>query len=145
MPTTPAAEEMVRLVRGFYEDAQNRWDDSVVDDLLAPGFRFRGSLGDEGQGRDSWRAYRDKVRAAVPDFHNEIVDLVTSPGRAAARLISSGHQEGTLLGVPGSGRLINYAGAAFFTGSEGRLATLWVLGDLEALRRQLGEPEAAGT
>ena len=39
------------------------------------------------------RSYRDKVRGAVPDFHNEIVELVTSPDRAAARLLYTGAAE----------------------------------------------------
>lgn len=134
----PEPEQMEQLVRRFYEDAQNRWDDSVVDELLAEQFRFRGSLGDEGHGREGWRVYRDRVRTAVPDFHNEIVDMVTSPGRAAVRLTYSGHHEGTLLGVPGSGRLITYAGVAFFTASDGQLHKLWVLGDVDGLRSQIG-------
>jgi len=126
------------LVRRFYDDAWNRWDDSVVDTLLAPGFRFRGSLGDEVRGREGWRAYRDMVRRAVPDFHNEIVDLVTAPGRAAARLVYSGHHHGLLLGRAGTGRPIRYAGAAFFRCGDGRLISAWVLGDLASLQDQIG-------
>lgn len=61
------------LVRRFYEEAWNRWDDTVVDGLLAEDFVFRGSLGDETRGREGWRGYRDTIRRAVPDFHNEIV------------------------------------------------------------------------
>jgi steroid delta-isomerase-like uncharacterized protein len=127
------------LVRRFYEDAWNRWDDSVVDVLLAPDFGFRGSLGVEVEGRDEWRAYRDQIRQAVPDFHNEIVDLVTEPGPAAARLVYTGHHQGVLLGRPGTGRPIRYAGAAFFHCSDGRLLSAWVLGDLEALRSQISD------
>jgi predicted ester cyclase len=125
------------LIRRFYDDAWNRWDDAVVDGLLAPGFRFRGSLGDEIRGRDEWRSYRDKVRAAVPDFHNEVVDLVTAPGRGAARLMYSGHHRGVLLGREGTGAAIRYAGAAFFECGDGRLVSAWVLGDLDALREQI--------
>ena len=125
------------LVRRFYDEAWNRWDDTVVDELLAPAFRFRGSLGDELRGRDEWRSYRDKVRAAVPDFHNEIVDLVTAPGRAAVRLEYRGHHHGVLLGVEGTGAAIGYAGAAFFECGDGRPVSGWVLGDLDGLRRQI--------
>ena len=42
------------------------------------------SLGDETRERDGWQTYRDTIRRAVPDFHNEIVDLVATPGRAAS-------------------------------------------------------------
>ncbi len=132
------------LVRRFYEDLWNRWDDRAVDDVLAVDFEFRGSLGDVTHGRDEWRTYRDRLRRAVPDFHNEIVELVTSPGRAAARLVLTGHHHGVLLGHQGHGGAIRYEGAAFFRCSSGRLTAAWVLGDLDALRRQIdgGRPHA---
>lgn len=130
----PRAEE---LVRRFYDEAWNRWDDAVVDELLAPDFSFRGSLGDEVRGPDGWRGYRDMVRAAVPDFHNEIVDLVAAPDRAAARLRYTGHHQGVLLGRRGAGAAVDYAGAAFFRCAGGRLTSAWVLGDLDGLRRQI--------
>jgi predicted ester cyclase len=76
------------------------------------------------------------VRGAVPDFHNEIVDLIAAPGRAAARLQFTGHHRGLLLGQPGRGQPIAYAGAAFFHAAGGQLTTAWVLGDLDSLRRQ---------
>jgi predicted ester cyclase len=85
------------------------------------------------RGRDGWRAYRDAVRRAVPDFHNEVVELVNAPGQAAARLRCTGHH-GELLG---RGAAIDYAAAAFFRCAGGRLASAWVLGDLDALREQI--------
>jgi predicted ester cyclase len=125
------------LVRRFYDEAWNAWDDGAVEDLLAPDVRFRGSLGDEVVGHEGFRAYRDRVRRAVPDFANEIVELVAATDRAAARLRYSGHQEGPLLGRMGYGQPIAYEGAAFFTIVGGCIATVWVLGDLDGLRRQL--------
>lgn len=125
------------LVEMFYERAWNRWDDGIVDHILGPDFEFRGSLGDVVSGRDGWRGYRDRIRAAVPDFVNEIVELVVDGDRAAARLRYSGHHVGTLPGVPGNGFAIGYDGAAFFHATEGQLRSAWVLGDLAALRAQL--------
>jgi steroid delta-isomerase-like uncharacterized protein len=127
-----------RLVRQFYVDAWNRWDDTVVDELLAEDFRFRGSLGDEVLGRDGWRRYRDMVREAAPDFHNDIIDVVAGSGRAAVRLLYRGHHRGGLLGYPGRGQPFEYSGAAFFRCTDEHLESAWVLGDIEALRRQIG-------
>jgi predicted ester cyclase len=132
-----ATNEEEQLVRRFYDEAWNGWDDGAADELLADDFRFRGSLGTELAGRDEWRAYRDRIRRAVPDFHNEVVDLVTAPGRAAARLRYTGHVRGALLGRLGYGQAVAYDGAALFDCSGGRLTAGWVLGDLDALHRQL--------
>lgn len=125
------------LVRRFYAQAWNLWDDATVSNLLDEHFVFRGSLGDEVTGQDGFRAYRDMIRAAFPDFRNEILDLVAEGNRAAARLRYTGHHHGQILGIPATGAFVTYYGAAFFTSSGGRLAQAWVVGDVDSLRRQL--------
>jgi predicted ester cyclase len=128
---------IVDLVERFYRDLWNRWDDSAVGEVLAPSFRFRGSLGQTVEGRDAWRGYRDMIRNGSCDFHNEIVDLVVSEQRAAARMEYTGTHTGPLLDLSPTGRRFTYAGAAFFTASANQLTDAWVLGDVTALRAQL--------
>ena len=125
------------LVRAFYEDLWNRWDDALVDSVLSPTFEFRGSLGTSTAGRAGWRSYRDAVRAGSADFHNDVVTLICEGTSAAARLRYSGTHTGLLLGLDATGRRFEYAGAAFFTIRDGLLASTWVLGDLTTLREQL--------
>lgn len=126
------------LVGRFYADLWNRWDDTVVDEVLTEDFAFRGSMGTETVGRDGWRGYRDGIRRSAPDFHNEVIELIADGDRAAARLRYTGTAAGPLAGVTAPGRWFHYAGAAFFTARGGRLASAWVLGDLAGLRAQLG-------
>lgn len=125
------------LVERFYAVLWNMWDDSAVEEVLAPDFHFRGSLGQTVEGRDGWRTYRDMIRDGSADFHNEVTDLVVSGERAAARLKYTGTHTGPLLGLDPTGRRFVYSGAAFFTASGGVLAEAWVLGDVESLRVQL--------
>lgn len=130
--------DLAALVHRFYDELWNAWDDDAVADVLHPDLRFRGSLGQETDGLDEWRSYRDGVRRAAPDFHNEVVDLVVGGDRAAAQLVWSGTQAGPLLGMGATGRSFRYPGAAFFTTRDGLLAEIWVVGDLACLRGQLG-------
>jgi steroid delta-isomerase-like uncharacterized protein len=125
------------LVRRFYDDLWNRWDDGAVENVLAGDFMFRGSMGTHTRGREGWRGYRDAIRRGAPDFRNEITELIAYGQRAAARLSYTGHHAGPLAGLAATGRRFEYAGAAFFTARDGRLASAWVLGDLDGLRRQL--------
>ncbi len=125
------------LVRSFYDDLWNRWDDGLVPAVLSPMFAFRGSLGTSTRGLAEWRGYRDTIRAGSSDFHNSVVTLVVDGPTAAARLLYSGTHTGPLLGIPATGRPFEYAGAGFFTAADGLLTSAWVLGDLDGLRRQL--------
>ena len=124
------------LVRAFYDDLWNRWDDDLVPAVLSPSFAFRGSLGTSTHGLEQWREYRDMIRTGSADFHNELVSLVVDGTSAAARLLYSGTHTGPLLGIPATGRSFEYAGAAFFTAADDLLTSAWVLGDLDRLRRQ---------
>ncbi len=125
------------LIKKFYGELWNQWNDAAVEGTLSPRFTFRGSLGQETSGRQGWRRYRDLVRGGSADFHNDIVDLVCDDRRAAARLRFTGTHTGPLLGLPATQRRFEYAGAAFFTADERWLTSAWVLGDLDTLRRQL--------
>jgi predicted ester cyclase len=139
-----AGEGVRDLVERFYRDVWNRCDDAAVDELLAPGFVFRGSLGDEARGPDGFRAYRDRVRAAFGDFHNDVRELVADGPRAAVRLVCTGRHDGEVLGFAPTGALVTYDAVAFFAVDDGRLSEAWVLGDLDGLRCQLAENALRG-
>jgi len=134
--STPRSSKCRAIAAG---STRPTYDDEYLAGIetLTENFAFRGTLGAETVGRDGWRRYRDTVRHAAPDFTNDIVDLVVEGDRAAARLRYTGTQRGPLLGLPATGRLFTYEGAAFFRVQSGLLAQAWVLGDLDDLRRQL--------
>lgn len=125
------------LVRAFYADIWNSHDRAPAERLLAADFVFRGSLGSERRGIPDFLAYVDEVHAALEGFRCEIDDLLADGLRAAARMTFSGVHRGPLLGLEPTGRPVSYAGAAFFTIRDSRIAELWVLGDLDGLRAQL--------
>jgi steroid delta-isomerase-like uncharacterized protein len=128
-------------VRRFYEDLWNQWRFNLVDELLAPDLEFRGSLGTEIRGRQGFLEYARGIRAAFPDFHNELQETITDERHrgVAARLSYSGKHEGPIFGVAATGRRITYTGAAFFRFDDhARILRAWILGDLANLWRQLG-------
>jgi predicted ester cyclase len=129
--------QICKLVERFYADVWNRWDDRAVDEILAIDFVFRGSLGDHARGRDGFRAYRDKVRRAFPDFRNEVRETVAVRDRAAVRLRCSGRHGGELFGIAATSRCVAYDAAAFLRARGAQLCEAWVLGDIEHLRSQL--------
>jgi predicted ester cyclase len=53
-----------------------------------------------------------------------------------------GRHRGRFFGIAPSGREIRWSGAAFFKSRDSKIIELWVLGDIEGIRRQL-EPQLA--
>lgn len=132
------------LVRRFYDEAWNRADEAVAREILHPEIAFRGSLGPERRGIDGFIDYMRAVHAALGDYRCTIDDLVATRSRAAARLTFAGVHRGALFGVAATGRRISWAGAAFFAVAGGRITEVWVVGDVDAVKRQLGATAGAG-
>jgi steroid delta-isomerase-like uncharacterized protein len=126
------------LVERFYWEVWNRADEGVAREILDPQFSFRGSLGPERHGHEEFLQYLGSIHAALADYRCIIDDLIMTDSRAAARMTFTGTHRGALLGVPPTGRVITWRGAAFFTIAQSRITRLWVIGDIDAVRRQLG-------
>jgi len=125
------------LVRRYYNDLWNKWDLAAVTELISPDITFRGSLGITVQGREGFKDYVSMVRAAFPDFHNEIEELIAEGDKVVARLTYTGTHQGELFGIPATGKRVSYSGVAIFVIAEGKIKDGWVLGDTMGLKRQL--------
>ena len=137
MPVTP--EE---LVKRFYHEVWNTADATVAREILHTGFRFRGSLGPEKFGPEGFIAYMRAVHTALASYTCIIDDIVATEGRAAVRLTFRGQHQREFFGIAATGKQIEWAGAAFFTCDDRQITELWVLGDIDAIRRQLGAETA---
>ena len=126
------------LVQRFYGEVWNKADEAVAKEILAEDFRFRGSLGPELRGHDGFIDYMRSVHKALGEYVCIIEDLVTTADRAAARMIFKGTHQAVFFGVAATGREIKWAGAAFFRMSEQYIVELWVLGDVDSVKAQLG-------
>ena len=127
-----------RLVERFYYDIWNKRDEALARVILAAGFRFRGSLGPERIGSDGFIDYMRAIRMALSDFECIIDDLIEGDMRVAARMRFRGIHSGEFFGVPATGQEIVWSGAAFFTMDQSLITELWALGDIDAVKRQLG-------
>ena len=126
------------LVERFYHEVWNQADETVAWEILHPAFRFRASLGPETVGPAGFIDYLRLIHAALSDYTCTIQDLIEDDDRAAVRLGFAGLHQGPFFGVAATGRLIAWSGAAFFETSGGKIITLWVLGDVDAVKQQLG-------
>ena len=129
---------MRHLVERFYADLWNRVDLDCADEILHRDVDFRGSVGLHAHGRAAVCEYVSMVTTALADYRCEIQTLIVEQEQAAARMRFCGVHVGPLLGYHPSGRRVEWQGAAFFTARDGLLDTIWVLGDLDTLRGQLG-------
>ncbi|MEX1035378.1 MAG: ester cyclase [Sneathiella sp.] len=129
---------LTRLIGRFYHEAWNARDEACAREILHRDFDFRGSLGPVRTGPDGFIKYTHELWEGLPDFRCDIEEVVDAGNSAAAKMKFSGTHQGLFYGVPGSGKVIIWAGGAFFKGDGNQITALWVLGDIDAVKRQLG-------
>ena len=125
------------LVDAFYRRIWNAGELAAADELLAPDFVFRGSLGAESRGREPFLEYVRALRAALADYRCEVLECVAEGERAFAKMRFSGRHTGPFRGFAPTGEEVAWLGAALFRFGGGAIAELWVLGDLAALDESL--------
>ena len=130
-----AARELVQL---FYEKFWNEVDLGIADEILHPDVTFRGSVGLGATGRREVCDYVLMVTTALSGYRCDVESLIADGERVAAKVRFSGNHTGEFLGYAPTGRRVEWVGAAFFSVERDKLRDVWVLGDLESLRAQLG-------
>lgn len=129
---------LTRLIERFYHEAWNEKDEDCAREILQKNFDFRGSLGPLRTGPEGFIRYMNELWIGLPDFRCDIEEVIDAGDNAAARMKFSGTHKGMFYGIPGTGKSIIWEGGAFFKGDGCQITALWVLGDIDAVKRQLG-------
>ena len=78
------------------------------------------------------------VRRSLPDFVCNIQEVVTEGQQAVARMEFVGTHGDEFYSVAATDKRIVWVGAAFFKTDGQQITDLWVLGEIDAVKRQLG-------
>ena len=124
-------------VRKFYAQIWDNKNFQEVSNVLHDDFRFRGSLGQEKWGHEGFIDYVNMVHAGLSNYRCLIDDLVIEPGKVFAKMSFTGLHSADFMGYGATGRQVTWAGAALFQFDGDKIASLWVLGDVKNLERQL--------
>lgn len=114
--------------RSYFEQVFNRGDISAADAIFAPEIQFHYPLG-ELSGADAVKDYLAGVRAAFPDIHFTIADLVGEGDRVAARWSLAGSQTGEFRDKAPTGQRVHVPGITVFHVVDGEIREMWVAFD----------------
>jgi len=79
------------------------------------------------------------LRAAFPDLHMEVQDLIADDGKVVARVVVTGTQEGEFFGVPASGRHVEVDLIDIMRfDASGHVCEHWGVTDTLSLMQQIG-------
>lgn len=115
------------LMHRLYEEAFNRGDMSVVDELFSPAFRDN-STPKQPPGIEGVKSYIMAVHTGFPDIHVTIEDMIAEENRIAVRTVWHGTHLGTYEGVAPTDKLVTRTMIQLFHIENGKIAQEWVEG-----------------
>jgi steroid delta-isomerase-like uncharacterized protein len=132
-------EENKTQYRRTFEEVFNQGDLSIVDELVAPDFlNHEVPPGMNNRGPDSTRQVVRMLRAAFPDLHFTVEDLVAEGDTVAGRVTMSGTHLGPFQGVPPTGGSFQQAHMHFVRFRDGKAIEHRAVRDDLGMMQQLG-------
>jgi steroid delta-isomerase-like uncharacterized protein len=129
--------ETTSLIRTGFA-AFNAGDTGECVALLAPDLIMNlAELSEPRRGPEAWREGFELMKHAFPDLQAHIEDLVAADDKVAVRLRFRGTHSGEFLGIPATGRAIEYVSHEFYRVADGLIAEEWICSDMATLFRQL--------
>jgi steroid delta-isomerase-like uncharacterized protein len=88
-------------------------------------------------GQDTWRHGFEMIKRAFPDLQAHIEDIVAAQDKVAVRVRFRGTHRGEFLGIPATGRTIEYVSHEFYRFAGGLIAEEWICSDMATLLGQI--------
>lgn len=130
-------EESKAVYARFVEEVVNRGNYDLIPDLFSASYLDHSLPPGAAPGLDSVRQVQSMFRAAFPDVHFTIEDMVGEGDKVATRVTGTGTHRGEFRGIPATGREASWSSMGFFRVADGKIVEHWGIPDLMGLTQQL--------
>jgi len=131
-----------RVVEAFLQDVINEHHGDHAASYLNPGMQWSGGTVGTVTGSANVAGLFAGVVAAFPDAHITIDDIFGQGDQVVARVVVSGTQQGAILGIPASGRHVQWDGVDVYRLSHGKISNIWAGDDWTAILNDTGTYKA---
>jgi len=135
------SDEQIRdLVTRFTDEAWNGGDLDLIDELFAADYVGHDApRPDPVRGPEGMKDFLRMYHHAFSDAHITLDDVIIADDKVVTRWTGRGTQDGDLMGIPPTGKAVEFVGIRIFRVAEGQIAEGWVVWDTFGLMRQLGK------
>jgi steroid delta-isomerase-like uncharacterized protein len=137
VPQTPA-QRNVEIVQRMADEIWNQGDLTVADELFAADFVNVDPNPGAASDLDGYKKWVLEWRAAFPDYHVEVHDLIAENDMVGARYTVTGTHQGEIFGVPASGIQVTMKGINIYRLDHGKIAKVHWSYDLLGVGQQIG-------
>jgi len=127
-----------RVVEAFLQDVINEHNGGHAINYLNPDMQWSGGTVGTVTGSANVAGLFASVVAAFPYAHITINDIFAQGDQVVVRVVVSGTQEGPILGIPASGRFVQWDGVDVYRLSDGKISNIWAGDDWTAILNDTG-------
>jgi steroid delta-isomerase-like uncharacterized protein len=139
------SEENKALIQRFVEEAFNKGNLDVADEVYASTFISHDTTAPEGQGSpEGVKQFVSTYLSAFPDGHTTVEDSIAEGDKVAYRWTFRGTHQGELMGISPTGEQVEITGITINRLSGGKIEEQWNLFDQLGMLQQLGVASAPG-
>jgi steroid delta-isomerase-like uncharacterized protein len=125
------------LVRRIFDEIVNGGNLDAADELMAEDYVDHGPMGDV-PGRDAFKQVVGQFRAAVPDLHCEVTNLIMEGDLVGWLVHATGTHRGDQLGFPATGKTFETVSANMGRFRDGQATEHWAEQGMFPMLMQLG-------
>ena len=121
-----------------YQDAYNRNDLDVLDEVLDPNWTTNGWPEVMSQSIEGAKEVYQVLLASWPDLHYETLDLIAEGDKVVQHWKMRGTFKGEIFGLPPTGEMTEADGLSVFRIAGGKIVEHWAFADDLGFWAQLG-------
>lgn len=126
------------LVRAFFEDVLRERKLERLDEMVTADYVLHRSGDPRPMTIDGHRALIGAIRAAFPDWREEILQQIAGEGHIVTIVRGTGTHRGDFMGIPPTGKVVSFESVNIDRFEDGRIAERRVHADLLSALVQLG-------
>ena len=134
--TTQSAN--IRVVETFLQDVLDGHHGDHAASYLTKDAQFHAGTVGNFTGRATVAGVLAGIVAAIPDLHANVQDIFGHGDEVVVRLVVTGTQEGPLLGIPATGRHLQWDAIDLYRLKGGKISQEWASEDLTAILNDTG-------
>jgi len=133
-----SVEQNKAVVRRLVEEVINKGNIGLFDELVASNLVDHALPPGFPPGAQGVKQFFSMLRAAFPDFHYTIEDMIGEGDYVVQRLTSQGTMKGEFMGMPPSGKHAAWSSMDFIRLKDGKVVEYWGIDDQLSMLQQLG-------
>ncbi|MBP1234464.1 steroid delta-isomerase-like uncharacterized protein [Arthrobacter sp. PvP102] len=132
------------LLRRFYEEVLVGGNLALIDEFVLDDIQDHVEpMPGQPQGKDGVKFYTNVIRTAFPDLSVKLEPAFADGNLEASHVVMSGTHKGEFMGIPASGKSVQFSNTDIIRIDDGKVAEHWGSSDTLSLMQQIGAAPAA--